>query len=132
VTPFRGDFKKYLISLLLIDLLVFVVGFFLIALTDINLQFSEIAVLTLLYSAIVLISLYVFDLGLKKEPSGQTMHLLAAITIKILLEMVLALFWFFVAKKTSASSLLLFFVLYLSFSLYSIFLMLNTLKNRTL
>jgi hypothetical protein len=101
-------FKKCLIGLLLIDLLV----------------------LTLIFSAIVLLSLYVFNLGLKKEPSGQTMHLLAAITIKILLEMVLALLWFFVAKKTSASSLLLFFVLYLSFSLYLIFLILNTLKKQ--
>jgi hypothetical protein len=123
-------FKKCLIGLLLIDLLVLSAGFFLVALTDINLQFGEIAVLTLIFSAIVLLSLYVFNLGLKKEPSGQTMHLLAAITIKILLEMVLALLWFFVAKKTSASSLLLFFVLYLSFSLYLIFLILNTLKKQ--
>jgi hypothetical protein len=125
-------FKKYLIGLLLIDLLVLSAGFLLVAFSVINLQFGEIAALTLIFSAIVLLSLFVFDRGLKKESSSQIMYLLVAIAIKMLLEMVLALLWFFVAKKTSTSSLLLFFVLYLAFSLYSIFFMLNTLKNKSL
>jgi hypothetical protein len=125
-------FKKYLIGLLLIDLLVLSAGFLLVAFSVINLQFGEIAALTLIFSAIVLLSLFVFDRGLKKESSSQIMYLLVAIAIKMLLEMVLALLWFFVAKKTSTSSLLLFFVLYLAFSLYLIFFMLNTLKNKSL
>lgn len=48
------------------------------------------------------------------------------------MELVLALVWFFIIKKTTAASLLLFFVLYLAFSLFSIFRMLNTLKNKSL
>jgi hypothetical protein len=60
------------------------------------------------------------------------MHLFVAIVLKMPLEMVLALIWFFVAKKTCTYSLLLFFVLYLAFSLYSILFMLNTLKNKPL
>jgi hypothetical protein len=93
---------------------------------------SDAGVLTLCFSAITILSLHVFSLGLKKESDNQTMHILAAIVIKMLLEMVLALIWFFVAKKTYTSSLLLFFVLYLSFSLFSIFYMLNTLKHKPL
>jgi hypothetical protein len=124
--------KKYLIVLLLIDLLVLFAGYLLVTFTEVTLQFSEIAVLTLCFSAITLLSLLIFVRGLKKEPDSQTMHLLVAISLKMLLEMVLALIWFFVAKKTYTSSLILFFVLYLAFSLYSIFFMLNTLKNKSL
>jgi hypothetical protein len=125
-------FKKYLIGLLLLNLLALLAGYLLVTITDINLQFGEIAVLTLCFSAIAFLSLYIFDRGLKKEPSSQTLHIFVAVVLKMLLEMVLALVWFFVAKKTYASTLLLFFVLYLAFSLYSILFMLNTLKHKSL
>jgi hypothetical protein len=125
-------FRKYTIGVLLLDLILLLAGYLLVAFTDVTLHFSEIGILTLCFSAIILLSLYVFSRGLKKEPDSQMMHLMVAVALKMLLEMVLALVWFFVAKKTFTSSLLLFFVLYLAFSLYSIFLMLNTLKHKPL
>jgi hypothetical protein len=125
-------FRKYSIGLLLLDLLLLLAGYLLVTFTGVTLLFSDIAILTLCFSAIVLMSIYVFSRGLKKEPASQTMHLMVAVSIKMLMEMVLALIWFFIAKKTFTSSLLLFFVLYLSFSLYSIIFMLNTLKIKSL
>jgi hypothetical protein len=125
-------FRKYTIGLLLLDLILLPAGYLLVSFTDVALRFSDITILTLSFSAIVLLSLYIFSRGLKKEPASQTMHLMVAVSIKMLIEMVLALIWFFVAKKTFTSSLLLFFVLYLSFSLYSIIFMLNTLKTKPL
>jgi hypothetical protein len=70
--------------------------------------------------------------GQKKEPDGQTLTSLVAISLKFLLEMVLALFWFFVFKKKSFESLMLFFVLYLALSLFSIISIMKTLKNKAL
>jgi hypothetical protein len=60
------------------------------------------------------------------------MHLLVAISVKFLMELVLALIWFFVAKKSDTPSLLLFFILYLGFSLFLVHLMLNTLRHNSL
>jgi hypothetical protein len=125
-------FRKFSIGLLLLDLLLLLAGYLLVTFTDVTLHFSEIAILTLCFSSIILLSLYIFSRGLEKEPASRTMHLLVAIALKMLLEMILALVWFFVAKKTFTSSLLLFFVLYLAFSLYSILLMLDTLKTKAL
>ena len=125
-------FRKYTIGLLLLDLILLPAGYLLVTFTDAALRFSEITILTLCFSAIVLLSLYIFSRGLKKEPASQMMHLMVAVSVKMLIEMVLALIWFFVAKKTYTSSLLLFFVLYLAFSLYSIIFMLNTLKTKPL
>lgn len=125
-------FRKYSIGLLLLDLLLLSAGYLLVTFTCVTLLFRDIVILTFCFSAIVLLSIYVFSRGLKKEPASQTMHLMVAFSIKMLMEMVLALIWFFIAKKTFTSSLLLFFVLYLAFSLYSIIFMLNTLKIKPL
>lgn len=122
----------YSVRLLLFTLLIVASGYLLINLTALDLNLREIATLTICFSFISFISLLIFFRGRKREPDSQTMHLFVATGIKLLLEMVLALIWFFVAKKTEVTSLILFFVLYLAFSLFSIFYMLNTLKNKSL
>ena len=127
-----GDFRKFLTGLLLIMLLAFFAGYLLITLTASSLSLSEIILLSVSFFFITFISLIIFGRGQKKEAGSQTMHILAAISVKMLLEMVLALIWFFVLKKTSPSDLLLFFVLYLAFSLYSIIFMLKTLKSKSI
>lgn len=127
-----GDFRKFLTGLLLIMLLAFFAGYLLVTLTASSLSLSEIILLSGSYFFITFISLIIFGRGQKKEAGSQTMHILAAISVKMLLEMVLALIWFFVLKKTSPSDLLLFFVLYLAFSLYSIIFMLKTLKSKSI
>jgi hypothetical protein len=132
VTFYPGDFKNYFFGLLLIDLLVFLAGYLLINNADLNLSLGEIIFLTLCFFSITLTSLLIFYRGQKKEVGSQTIHILAAIVVKMLLEMVVALVWFFVLKKTDASDLILFFVLYLAFSLYSIICMLKTLKSKSL
>ena len=127
-----GDFRKFLTGLLLIMLLAFFAGYLLVTLTASSLSLSEIIILSGSFFFITFISLIIFGRGQKKEAGSQTMHILAAISVKMLLEMVLALIWFFVLKKTSPSDLLLFFVLYLAFSLYSIIFMLKTLKSKSI
>lgn len=127
-----GDFRKFLTGLLLIVLLSFIAGYLLVTLTAASLSLSEIILLSGSFFFITFISLIIFGRGQKKEAGSQTMHILAAISVKMLLEMVLALIWFFVLKKIRPSDLLLFFVLYLAFSLYSIIFMLKTLKSKSL
>jgi hypothetical protein len=78
------------------------------------------------------ISLIIFLKGQKKEARSQPFYTLISITLKFLLELLIALFWFLIAKKTSISFLLMFFVLYLTFTLFSIFVILNTLKKKSL
>jgi hypothetical protein len=124
--------KKFIFQLLALVSALLFAGYILPDLIHINISFSEISILTLCFAAVTLIAIYIFHRGMKKDPSGRTMYIMVALSIKMLIEMVLALFWFFVAKKTSLTSLVLFFVLYLAFSLFSIALMLSTLKNKSL
>ncbi len=78
------------------------------------------------------ISLFIFFRGRSKEAESQTMHTLISISLKFVIELFIVLAWFFISKKTGLTSLLLFFVLYLSFTLFLVFLILKTLKNKSL
>lgn len=124
--------KKYLTGLLLIDLILMGAGYLFGSLVPGFIHFGDLLLLALCFTAINILSVIIFSRGIKRDPESQTMHLMVAVSIKLPLEMVLALIWFFVAKKTYASSVLLFFVLYLALSLYSISFILKTLKSRSL
>jgi hypothetical protein len=93
---------------------------------------NDIICLTLSFYLASIIPLTVFLTGQRKETKSQPYYTLAGITLKFLLELIIALIWFLIAKKTSISFILLFFVLYLTFTIFSIFVILNTLKNKSL
>jgi hypothetical protein len=123
---------KYSILLLLLNILFSVIIYFLFRTFTGDIAFIEVFVLSSLFSVIVFISLTIFFRGQKKEPDSQTLHSLTSVSLKFLLDMVLALVWFIVAKKTLLPYVLIFFVLYLALSLFSIWVILKTLKNRSL
>lgn len=132
MTPFLKPLNKYILLLLLLNILLLGAGYLLVSIAYINLLYSDIVILSLVFSIIALITLVIFLRGQTKESDSQTMHSLVSVSLKFLLEMVLALIWFIVAKKTSLPSVIIFFVLYLSLTLFSIWVILKTLKNKSL
>jgi hypothetical protein len=107
-------------------------GYIFVSLKLLNLLLIDIVILSAIFSIITIITLVIFFKGQIKDPETQTLHSLVSLGLKFLLEMVLALVWFIVAKKTSLPSVLIFFVLYLAFTLFSVFIILNVLKNKSL
>jgi hypothetical protein len=123
---------KYINSLLFLNLLLLGTGYLLVRVTNLNLKFSDIVILSFVFSVIAVITLMVFLRGQSKEPDSQTLHSLFSVSLKFLLEIVLALVWFIIAKKNSFSSVLIFFVLYLTLTLFSVCVILKTLKYKRL
>jgi hypothetical protein len=123
---------KYILFLTFFEILVLSSGLLIISNFNTGLHFREITILSIVFTVIALITLIIFFRGQKKEPGSQSMHTLFSISIKFLIELVLAVFWFFIGKKTGLSSVILFFVLYLTFTLFLVIVMLKTLKNRSL
>jgi hypothetical protein len=123
---------KYGIFLTILEILVLNAGYFILSNFSTGLHFSDIAILSAVFTIIALTTLIIFLRGQSREPGSQTMHTLVATGLKFLLELVLAVIWFIIAKKTGLSSVILFFVLYLTFTLFSIIIMLKTLKNKSL
>jgi len=107
-------------------------GFILVSSGILNVFFNDIVILSFLFSIINLLSIIIFLRGQNREADRQTMHTLVSVSLKFLLELILAFIWFIVAKKSTLHSVLMFFVLYLAFTLFSIWVILKTLKFRSL
>lgn len=123
---------KNILWLILIEVLILAGGLILLPGYDTGFDFTETAVLSLSFASLSLLTLIIFFRGQKKDPEARTMYILVAFGIKFLIEMVIALLWFFVAKKTGLTSVILFFVLYLAFTLFSVLVVLKTLKYKPL
>ena len=123
---------KYFSLLLILIIFLYVAGFFIRSLFDPGFSSGELFSLTLAFTLISAAVLLIFFRGERKDEKEKTMTTFVAVSVKFLAELVLALVLFAIAKKTSITYVLLFFVLYLSFSLFSIGVILNALKKKTL
>jgi hypothetical protein len=99
---------------------------------DIKIQLADIVQGSVVFSIITITSGLIFLRGQQKQPESQTFHSIVALSVKFLLELVFALLWFVVTKKDSIASVIIFFVLYLSFTLAFIWFLLKTLKIKGL
>lgn len=97
-----------------------------------DLLLSDIIILSAVFTVITSIAVVIFFRGNERNPESQTMHTLVAVSLKFILELILALVWFIVAKKSSFHSVFIFFVLYLTFTLVLVGIILKTLKNKSL
>lgn len=96
------------------------------------LTYQEVSYASAIFTVISLAVLIIFFRGQRREPAAQTMHTLAAVSIKFIAELIFAFIWFFTGKKTGIPSVVLFFVLYLTFTLFSVIVILKTLKSKSL
>lgn len=128
----RNDYLKQLVNLLVFDFCIFAAGTLLIKITEIEINPGDFLLLLFIFSLITLVYLILFIRGRKKSSEASTLHLLTATAVKLFSEMILALVWFVAVKKTGVESVILFFVLYLAFTLFSIMIVLNTLKTKSL
>jgi len=97
-----------------------------------DLLLSDIIILSAVFTVVTSIAIVIFFRGNERNPESQTMHTLVAVSLKFILELILALVWFIVAKKSSFHSVFIFFVLYLTFTLVLVGIILKTLKNKSL
>lgn len=123
---------RNILYLTALSVIILFAGYFLLQNPDPNIPLADLVILTVVFLLISITSIVIFQRGQSREPQSQTLHTLVSMSVKLLLEMVLALLWFFVAKKTSSGSVFMFFILYLSFSLFSVLIILKTLKNKSL
>ncbi len=123
---------KSIFLLVLLEILILVAGFLIISNFNIKLTYNDIGVASAVFTLITLLILVIFFRGQGKEPASQTLHTLVSVSIKFLAELTFAFLWFFIAKKTGLSTVILFFVLYLTFTLFSVMVILKTLKSKSL
>jgi hypothetical protein len=125
-------FLKYSLFLLILSLIL--ISFSFVFFPHSSNEIVQPDIIWLIFSFVVTteVSLLIFLIGQTKDNKSQVFYTLTSISLKFLIELIIAMIWFLIAKKTSISYILLFFVLYLTFTTFSIFVILNTLKNKSL
>ena len=93
---------------------------------------SDILILSSVFTVIIIICIVIFINGQSKTPQTGFWYTFISIGIKLLLEMILAVLWFVVAKKNHIEFVLIFFVLYLAFTIFLILTILKTLNKKLL
>jgi NADH:ubiquinone oxidoreductase subunit K len=83
------------------------------------------------FTLIAFIAMLVFFSGYVKNPEKSVLMTLISISLKMLLSMILALVYLLVLKNKDTGSVILFFVLYLGFTIFVLFTFLNVLKKRS-
>ncbi len=91
---------------------------------------SNPAILPLLFFPVALISLVLVHSGRGRDADVQLNLTMVAIAIKFLLPSLLAVIWFAVLKNSSYKDVLLFFIVYLSFGITTVLLILRRLRNQ--
>ena len=120
------------IKLVLYSLVIFIVLTACILLFTIQLTLIDLLLPCLLFTAITSISLVVFIVGTGKKTENQPLYSMGAIGIKFFLSMVFALIYFIVLKNTGLFYILLFFLLYLAFTIFLLRVIIKTLKTKSL
>jgi len=127
-----SEYLKYLFPLFIFFLLILCGTLTVNSAFSLGMSVIPVIMLVFSFALSTLILLLIFKRGLALEPEANTMHTFAAVGIKFLFELFVALIWFVAAKKTSPEYLLLFFMLYLAFSIFSIIVIVKTLKKKSL
>jgi len=107
-------------------------GSFILLLFGAEKYLSDLLILSSVFTIIIIVCIVIFIKGLSKTPQSSFWYTFVSIGVKLLLEMVLAILWFAVAKKNNIEVVLIFFILYLPFTLFLILTILKTLKKKSL
>jgi hypothetical protein len=123
---------QYLLRLAVIILLLTLSSFLFNSLAGTSLNTEDIFTLSFVFAAVATITLIIFLRGQSREPDSETMHTLVSISLKFLLDMIIALIWLIILKKSELPAVIVFFVIYLTFTLFTVLSILKVLRNRSL
>lgn len=126
--PYFKQLFRLLIFTIALALIVTLVVFT----TNTGIILNRAIILTAVFSAISFTTLFIFYAGQSKEAESQLLYTLSGIVLKFLLDAVTALVWFVAGKNFQTQYVLLFFILYLAFTIFSIVSILNALNNKGL
>jgi len=120
------------ISLVLYTLAIALLLYILILIFNIPLRLADLSLTSLLFMIITGIALVVFIVGSGKQTDNQALYTMGAIGIKFFLSIILALIYFVALKYSSLFYILLFFLLYLAFTIFLLRVIIKTLKTKSL
>ncbi len=125
-------YKGIFFNLMIFSLTVFIIAAAAIKLLPLGISINDFLMPFIVFLTILGISLIIFVLGCDKKPQSQPFFTLAALGSKFFFSMLFALVYFVALKNTGTAFILLFFLLYLAFTVYLLRVILKILKIKSL
>jgi len=123
---------RIFIHLLFYSLIVFALSVAAINILETGLAFKDLLLPGLIFPAIIAVSFIVFIAGREKAPERQPVYTMAAVGTKFVLSSVFALTYFIILKRSGPEYIILFFLLYLAFTVYLLKVILKVLNVKSL
>ena len=120
------------INLFIYTLMVFAFMAIIILLVPLQVSIPELLLTTFIFSVITSLALLLFLLGTDRSPERQPLYTMGAVGLKLFLFIIYAIVYFVVFKNTGAVYIILFFLLYLAFTIYLLRIVVKTLKIKSL
>ena len=92
---------------------------------------TDALILTGCFAMAALISLLIFFNGTHSEADRSVLMTLIALSVKFLISLIIALLFFVVFKNRGTGSVILFFILYLAFTIFVFLTFVNALKKKS-
>jgi hypothetical protein len=122
--------KQYLL-LILYSLLIVAIFLSVNGISELRIPSKDLLLLTGGSTLISLAALMIFFFGQNTNPEKKVFSTLIALGVKMLLSFILALLFFVVFKNRETGSVILFFVLYLAFTVFVILTLLRIIKRKS-
>jgi len=126
----RRAIKQYLL-LILYSLLIVAILLGVNSVSPSPVTLKNILLLTAGFTLVSLIALIIFFFGQNTNPEKNVFSTLTAIGVKMVLSFILALLFFAVFKNKETGSVILFFILYLAFTVFVFFTFLRIIKRKS-
>lgn len=127
----KKDARKF-INLILYSLTVFAVMSIVVLLFHIQIEITTLLLSTIIFSIITSMALLLFLIGTDRSPEKQPLYTMAAVGLKLFLLIIYASVYFIVLKNTGPVNIILFFLLYLAFTIYLLRVVFKILKIKSL
>ena len=123
-------FWKHVSHLIIIYSILFTVSFIFSELLKLGLAWPKTLVILTSGLAISLVSLVIFNRGIKKEGHNRILTTMIALGIKLILYLVLILVFHFIIEIQGVRFVITFFVIYISFTYYLLKVFIKTLTKK--
>ncbi len=123
---------RKLMNLFLYTLVVFAFMVIVILLVPLQITIADLLLTTFIFSVITALALILFLIGSDRSPEKQPLYTMSAVGLKLFLFIIYAIVYFVVLKNTGAVNIILFFLLYLAFTIYLLKVVVKILKIKSL
>ena len=121
---------KYAAYLLVLTLSFLIIGLFLIPNQISGISRNQFLLTLSFYFFVNLVVISLFFKGKRKDPKKSLLYTFSAISAKFLLYLLFIVIYFLVTKNLSTTYLIVFFILYLAFTLFTVLAIVKALKAK--